>query len=61
MIHWFLYHAGLTSPNSPWYLFWSGFGADWTRIFAILGLLHVGNALHRHHKTLKKLADRDDA
>jgi hypothetical protein len=42
---WLYYHAGLSSPNSSWYLFWSGFGADWTRI----GTIFTAISLYAHH------------
>jgi hypothetical protein len=49
MIYWLYVHAGLSSPDSAWYLFWSGIGADWTRIGAIFTavILYV----HHHRKT----------
>lgn len=40
---------GLSSPDSPWYLFWSGIGADWTRLLTFGGLLHVGSRLSKRH------------
>jgi hypothetical protein len=46
---WLFYHAGLSSPNSPWYLFWSGFGADWTRIGTIFTAVSL--YVHHHRKT----------
>lgn len=49
MLHWLYLIAGLNSANSPWYLFWSGIGADWTRLLAFGGLIHVARVHHRRH------------
>jgi hypothetical protein len=46
---WLLIHAGLTSAESPWYLFWSGIGADWTRLLALGGLLRFSQTLKQRH------------
>jgi hypothetical protein len=56
--HWLLAYAGLTSPNSPWYLFWSGIGADWTRLLAIGGLLKFSQTLKRHHSERVEQTER---
>lgn len=58
MSYWLYVHAGLSSPNSPWYLFWSGVGADWTRIIGCGGLLWFGQMLTRHHKERLEQAER---
>jgi hypothetical protein len=50
-MHWVLYHAGLTDPNSPYYLFFSGVGADFTRISAIF--TGVSIYIHHHRKKTK--------
>lgn len=55
---WLLYHAGLTSAESPWYLFWSGFGADWTRLLALGGLLRFSQTLKRRHAERMEQQDR---
>lgn len=57
-MYWFLLHAGLTSPNSPWYLFWSGIGADWTRLLAFGGLLHLSLLTARHHAENREMQER---
>jgi hypothetical protein len=62
LITWFYFHAGLNSANSPWYLFWSGIGADWTRLltaFAFIGgAMHITQRLGRHHTDLLKQRER---
>lgn len=58
MVHWLWYYAGLSSGSSPWYLFWSGFGADWTRLLSVFALLHIGNRLAKHHKARIAQAER---
>ena len=50
LVTWLWYHAGLSSPNSPWYLFWSGIGADWTRLLAAFSLIHLAGRIHKHGK-----------
>jgi hypothetical protein len=57
-LSWLLYHAGLTNANSPWYLFWSGIGADWTRILAVGGLFKLWQQRERHHAELTDLHER---
>lgn len=50
MIGWLFVHAGLSSPNSPWYLFWSGIGADYTRV----GTIFTAVALYAHHHNYRR-------
>jgi hypothetical protein len=40
---------GLDSPNSPWYLWWSGAGAEVPRLLGLWFLLHV----YRQHVCYK--------
>ena len=54
-LHWLMVHAGLTSAESPWYLFWSGIGADWTRILTIGGLITIIRQRAKHHAEMKEL------
>lgn len=58
MIHWFLFHAGLTSANSPWYLFFSGIGGDWTRLLAVGAIYKLYTQRARHHEELKDMHER---
>ena len=53
-MHWLWVHGGLSSPNSPWYLFWSGIGADWTRLLTLGGVV----TLVRQHAKLKDMHER---
>ena len=55
MILWIMVHAGLTSAESPWYLFWSGVGADWTRLLALGGLVTIIRQRAKHHTEMKAL------
>jgi hypothetical protein len=45
-MHWLWYHAGLSSGNSPWYLFPSGWGS----ILLAVGFLTTPIVLWRKHK-----------
>lgn len=45
MLHWLWFHAGLSSGNSPWYLFPSGWGSN----LAYLGFIWGGIILYRKH------------
>lgn len=58
MIHWIWLHAGLSSANSPWYLFWSGVGADWTRLLMLGGILRYLRARKQQYEDLKKMHER---
>lgn len=62
MFHAILLYAGLTSPNTPWYLFWSGIGADWTRLLSSLvvvgGFAKVLHQRAQHHAEMKEQAER---
>lgn len=62
MIAWLLVHAGLTSPNSVWYLFFSGIGADALRLLFVTGIWGGFIKLHRqrerHHAELTELDRR---
>lgn len=58
MTHWLLSVAGLTSPSSGWYLFWSGIGADWTRLLMLGGLTQVIRQKAKHHTEMKELHER---
>lgn len=49
MLHWLWLHAGLSSASSVWYLFWSGIGADWSRILAFGAFLKFARTLQQHH------------
>lgn len=57
-MHWLFVHAGLASPNSPWYLFWSGIGADWTRLLAVGGLVTLIRQRAKQHAEMKDLHER---
>jgi len=60
MIHWLFVHAGLSSPNGAWYLFYSGIGADAIRLIFVTGIIGGIAKLHsqreRHHAELTELA-----
>lgn len=58
MIHWFWLHAGLSSANSSWYLFWSGIGADWTRLLTLGGVITLVRQKAKHHAEIKDLHER---
>lgn len=62
MLHWLIVYAGLSSPSSPWYLFWSGIGADWTRVFSSLAILggvtKVIQQRAKHHSEIKEMHER---
>ena len=38
MLHWLWFHAGLSGGNSPWYLFPSGWGANFGELAIAAGL-----------------------
>lgn len=48
-MHYLALVLGLTSPNSTWYLFWSGFGSDAAKIVLIAGLVRNFYQRERHH------------
>jgi heme exporter protein D len=56
--HWLLFHAGLLDPGSPWYLFYSGIGADWTRLLLLGGIVHSVRARTRHHREIRDMHER---
>jgi hypothetical protein len=60
-MHWIYVHAGLSSPNSPWYLFWSGIGADWTRLLALGGVLHLSRSIHQHRRAVLSQAPSENS
>ena len=58
MLAWLFVHAGLSSPSGAWYLFWSGIGADWTRLLAVGGLVTLVRQRAKHHAEMKELHER---
>lgn len=58
LLHWLYYYGGLASPSYAWYLFWSGIGADWTRLLAVGSLLGLLRQRAKHHAEMKELHER---
>lgn len=58
LLLWAYVHAGLSSPNSPWYLFWSGIGSDTIRILQGVILLLFTRILTRQHRERLDQAER---
>lgn len=58
MIHWLFVTSGLSSPSGPWYLFWSGIGADWTRLLTLGGVITLVRQRTVHHRELKNMHER---
>lgn len=45
-----LFHVlGLDDASGPWYLFWSGFGSDASKLAILGGLAHMWRHHLRHH------------
>lgn len=61
MLHWLLWLAGLTSPNSGPYLFWSGIGADALRLLVVGGLVRVTHLSVKHHRESTAMHERHHA
>lgn len=57
-MHWLLYHFGLTSATSPWYLFFSGIGGDWTRLLAFGAIVKLYRQRDKHHAELTEMHER---
>lgn len=58
MFHWIFWAAGLSSPNDPPYLFWSGIGADALRLLLVGGLARVAHLSVRHHRESTAMHER---
>ena len=56
--HWLYVLSGLSSANSPFYLFWSGIGADLARIALLGGIVQMVQRSARHHRELLELHER---
>lgn len=41
-----------TAGHDPWYLLWSGFGADWTRIFVVITGIGIWRRYSRRQRSL---------
>lgn len=50
--------GGLSSANSPFYLFWSGVGSDLARLALLGGVLRLIERSAHHHKELLELHER---